>query len=148
MTDPLNKMEQQAEPAWKLAPLEPDGRMWSAGRAAFIMWARRYEDAPSSGTASVYADVAGSDIYRAMLLAAPVMSPASTDSPDVSQKGGGSDMSEVSAIRNAALEAAATVAEAQTARRRTLNKMLNSAPQVEPCEIAAAIRALRSGRTT
>ena len=66
------QLSASAEPAgWKLVPIEPDGRMWSTGRAEFIRAAQQYEDARSAEKASIVGDVAGSDIYRAMLRAAP-----------------------------------------------------------------------------
>lgn len=60
-----------APAGFKLVPIEPDGKMWSVGRAEFIRWAQNYEDARSAEKASVIGDIAGSDIYRAMVRAAP-----------------------------------------------------------------------------
>jgi hypothetical protein len=60
-----------APDGWKLVPIEPDGRMWGVGRAEFVRAAQQYEDARSAEKASIIGDVAGSDIYRAMLRASP-----------------------------------------------------------------------------
>ena len=76
MTDPLNKMEQQAEP---VAIAFRSGTK-QFGYATIIRKLPAHKNLPLGDTP---------------LYAAPIMSPASTDSQDVSQKGGGSDTSEV-----------------------------------------------------
>lgn len=62
------------EPAEPRVP-EVTGEMWSAGRSAFLLWAQRWEDAKTSEQASAIADVAGADILRAMIAAAPSARP-------------------------------------------------------------------------
>ena len=48
---------------------ELTGEQWSVSRSEFIRWANRYEDAKTADAASVIADIAGADIYRAVLRA-------------------------------------------------------------------------------
>lgn len=45
---------------------EPTGAMWSAGRDAFLKYARQWHDAKTSELASVIADIAPGSIYNAM----------------------------------------------------------------------------------
>lgn len=73
------------ENEWVRVPRDPDGSMWSIGRAEFIRKAQDYADARSSEKASFIADIAGSDIYRAMLAAAPTPEDGFGDARDAAR---------------------------------------------------------------
>ena len=144
MTDPLNKMEQQAEPALLPCPFcgstdirfsggDDDDRYGVAVQCMgcdCAMGANWDRDAMPDHAYRCETDAAEAWNRRA----ATVMSPASTDSPDVSQKGGGSDMAEVSDAEIIALWDA-WPRQGITSRSRAV-------------EFARKVLALRSGRTT
>jgi hypothetical protein len=77
MRQAVLEAEQRVPEGFVLVPVEPDGNQWSAGRKVFIKFANLYEDAKTAEGASVWADVAGSDIYRAMLASRPTPEKAS-----------------------------------------------------------------------